>query len=588
MPNPDAEHRIRLCLRIPMRDGIELSAVLVLPAGEGRFPTIFRLTPYIADTFLPDGAAFAARGYAYVCADVRGRGESGGGPYRQILADGEDGFDAIGWIAAQPWSDGQVVLHGSSYSATNQWTIAATCPPALKAIAPAGVSLAGFDYPRPGGILPASIFQVLTLTAGRALHGNALADTAQWNRWLAEIWRTDRRLTELSRLSGNPAPMFHAMAAGPTGAEPFDGAILAPRDYAAIGVPVLSSTGLADLTCAGTLEAHRRFLAHAQPQAAHRSRLVLGPWEHLGLETGNPQVGLLRHGPAAALDMRTLKLDWFDWILGRGAEPALLGSPALVYLAGEDRWIGGPSLEALADGEAVLALSDTRLVPAAAAAAAASARRAFICDPGDFAAVAPELRLRDAPTPTKDNAPTLRVGPSYNDLTSCAIGADPTNAVFLADLGGRGLDWQGDPLPAPLILCGHPQVRLWLELDGVDADLALFLAVTLPDGAAITLGADLMRLRDRNGIGGEALALPGEPLLLERRLRFVSRSLPAGSRLRLVVRHGASLRLEKNLQSATPVRLQQPGEAVPVRIRVLSGPDHPSTLLLPAVKGAGR
>lgn len=586
MPKLDVRHRTKLGLRIPMRDGVELSALLVLPAGAGPFPTIFRLTPYIADTFLPDGAAFAARGYAYVCADVRGRGESGGGPYRQLLADGEDGFDAIDWIAAQPWSDGAVVLHGSSYSGTNQWVIAATRPPALRAMAPAGVSLPGFDYPRPGGILPASIFQVLTLTAGRALHGNALADTDQWNRWLVDIWRANGRLTDLSALSGNPAPMFHEMAAGPTGAEPLAGAILGPQDYAAISVPVLSSTGVADLTCTGTLEAHRRFVAHGQADAIGRSRLVLGPWEHLGLETGNVQVGLLRHGPAAALDMRALKLDWFDWVLGRGPEPTLLREPVLLYRAGEDRWVLGPSLTALAGDALALALSDGALVPSSASPPppGAPSRRAFLCDPGDFAAIEPELCLRDAPTPAKDNAPTIRVGPSYNDLTTCAIGADPTNQVFLTDLDRRGLDWLGDPLTAPLVLCGYPKIKLWLELDGVDADLAIFLAADLPDGDMLTLSADLLRLRDRNGIGREALAAPGVPLLLERDLRFVSRSLPAASRLRLVVRHCTSIRLEKNLQSATPVRLQQPDEAVAVRVTLVSGPEHPSTLILPIAR----
>ncbi|MCL9999045.1 MAG: CocE/NonD family hydrolase [Erythrobacter sp.] len=588
MSNPESAHRTRLGLRIPMRDGVTLSALLVRPLGEGPFPTIFRLTPYIADTFLTDGVAFAMRGYAYVCADVRGRGESGGGPYRQMRPDGLDGHDAIAWIADQPWSDGNVVLHGSSYSGTNQWTIAATRPPALRAICPAGVSLAGFDYPRPGGILPASIFQILTLTAGRALHGNALADTGQWNRWLTQIWRSDGRLTDLSDLSGNPAPLFHEIAQGATGAEPFVGAMLDPDDYAAIEVPVLSSTGVADLTCAGTLEAHRRFLAHGQADAITRSRLVIGPWEHLGLETGNPQVGLLRHGPAAALDMRALKLDWFDWILGRGPEPDALHAPALVYRAGEDRWVRGPSLEALTGEPQVFGLGDERLLPPGAPEPLAATRRAFLCDPGDFAAVEPELRLRDAPAPTKDNAPTIRVGPSYNDLTGCAIGSDPTNQVFQTDLGGRGLEWMSDPLPVPLSLCGHPRVQMWLELDGVDTDLAFFLDAVLPQGDALTLSADLLRLRDRAGIGKEALASPGASLLLARDLRFVSRTLPAETRLRFVVRHCTSIRLEKNLQSATPVRWQMPAEAVAVRVAVLSGPDHRSSLTLPIAQGDGQ
>ena len=581
-------YRIRLFVRVPMRDGVQLSAVLVLPEGPGPHPTIFRLTPYIADTFLPDGAVFAERGYAFLCADTRGRGESEGGHYRPLVPDGEDGFDAIAWIASQPWSNGDVVLYGSSYSGTNQWNIAATAPPALRAITPTGVSLLGHDYPFPGGIVPAGIFQILTLTGGRVLHGNALADTAQWNRMLAEICKRHARLSALSDLSGNPAPIFHEMRATAEGLAPFPGCIMDDADYAAIRVPVFSSTGTADLTCPGTLEAHRRFLAVTSEGLVARSRLVLGPWEHLGLETGSVAPGLAVPGTTARLDMRQLRLDWIDWILGRGPEPRQLSAPLLAYCAGDEQWIAAASIEALTDCTHQVWLAERTI----AAQSPAQYRRvtpplALVCDPDDLSSIALELELRTVPTPTKDNAPTIRIGPTCNDLTTWVIGADPTNDSFTSGMGHAGLCWTGEPLAAALGLAGFAVLDLWLRLDGPDADLALVLGAILPGGQHLVLAGEVMRLRDRHGVGREDVLDPGVPVLLQRRLpRPVVRTLPEGSRLQLVVRSGASIRTEKNLNTTTPVREQISSEARAVRVEVLCDAQHPSGIRLPLARHA--
>lgn len=50
--------------------------------------------------------------------------------------DAEDGYDAIEWIAKQPWSNGAVGMAGNSHLAICQYFLAAGKPPALKAIAP--------------------------------------------------------------------------------------------------------------------------------------------------------------------------------------------------------------------------------------------------------------------------------------------------------------------------------------------------------------------------------------------------------------------------------------------------------------------
>jgi hypothetical protein len=65
-------------MRIPMRDGISLSADVWLPAEPGRYPVLLIRTPYLKTgelfRFPEHGAFFASRGYVLVVQDVRGRG----------------------------------------------------------------------------------------------------------------------------------------------------------------------------------------------------------------------------------------------------------------------------------------------------------------------------------------------------------------------------------------------------------------------------------------------------------------------------------------------------------------------------------
>ena len=84
----------------------------------------------------PDPAFWCKKGYAVVNADPRGAGHSQGRLVLWGKQDGEDGHDAIEWIAAQPWSNGRVGMFGNSGLAICQWFIAAEQPEHLACIAP--------------------------------------------------------------------------------------------------------------------------------------------------------------------------------------------------------------------------------------------------------------------------------------------------------------------------------------------------------------------------------------------------------------------------------------------------------------------
>jgi len=124
-------------VRVPMRDGVQVVADLYAPQTADSVPTIVVRTPYgrSSDGNVEQGRWFAARGYAVLVVDVRGRGDSDGAfmPYRN---EGIDGYDVIEWAARQPWCDGNVGTLGGSYLGKVQWLTALTHPPHLKAMVP--------------------------------------------------------------------------------------------------------------------------------------------------------------------------------------------------------------------------------------------------------------------------------------------------------------------------------------------------------------------------------------------------------------------------------------------------------------------
>jgi predicted acyl esterase len=73
---PRREVRLLHDQRVPMRDGITLSADVYLPLGASGLPTIVQWTPYEStrERFISWG--LVCRGYAAVVVDVRGRYES--------------------------------------------------------------------------------------------------------------------------------------------------------------------------------------------------------------------------------------------------------------------------------------------------------------------------------------------------------------------------------------------------------------------------------------------------------------------------------------------------------------------------------
>lgn len=146
-------------------DGAILRADVFRPASRGPHPVILSYGPYAKGLSFQDGYPSAWEqmvrqfpeiergssgvfqnwevvdpekwvpdGYACVRVDARGAGRSPGYLEPWSPRETQDLFDCIGWAASQPWSNGKVGLNGISYYGMNQWQVASLRPPHLAAI----------------------------------------------------------------------------------------------------------------------------------------------------------------------------------------------------------------------------------------------------------------------------------------------------------------------------------------------------------------------------------------------------------------------------------------------------------------------
>jgi putative CocE/NonD family hydrolase len=182
------------------RDGTVLRANVFRPSGNGRCPVIISAHPYGKDDLpkkrgkrwtyspqyhmlrqpapvafssltgweAPDPAWWVAEGFAVVNADLRGCGHSDGVGRLLSQQESEDVYDIVEWAAAQPWSDGRVVMLGVSYLAISQYGVASLRPPALRAICPwEGLTDIYRDLAFPGGIREMGFLRLWSLMLRR-------------------------------------------------------------------------------------------------------------------------------------------------------------------------------------------------------------------------------------------------------------------------------------------------------------------------------------------------------------------------------------------------------------------------------------
>ena len=617
--NQERSYTLSADVMVPMRDGVRLATDLYLPAkaGEalkGRFPVILERTPYDKNSPsrsersvsnpIPLGRAkvasfFTSRGYAFVYQDCRGTHHSEG-KFTKYLSEGEDGFDAIGWIAAQPWCDGKVGTMGLSYAAHTQVAAACLAPPALKAMF---VDSGGFHDAYQGGIRQGGAFELKQATwalrqalqspeaqGDPATLAGLEAELADIHTWFKKLpWR--KGASPLRLLPEFEDYLFEQWTHGNYDAF-----------WQKLGICARAfMDGFADIPMvhmSSWFDPYPRTATENYMDLRRRGKgplaLILGPWTHG--DRCLTWAGDVDFGPRATLegnlapDFLDLRLRWFDrWL--KGAENGAEKEPRVRYFR-----MGGGSGRRNQAGR--LDHGGSWLEAADWPHPAMTRREYWLGEDGS---------LDDGKPGEKPAALSYRYDPR-NPVPS--IGGSITSGEPI--MRGGAFDQVEDgrffgcgPVPRPLAsrpdvlvfqtgtleqdceVTGSIEAELWVSSDCPDTDFTIKLVDVYPpnrdypEGFAMNVADGILRARYRDSWEKPSLMEPGKVFQIRVETFPTSNLFARGHRIRLDVSSSNFPHFDANPNTGEPEGMSA-GTSVATNSIHLGGV-HPSRLLLPVV-----
>ena len=346
---------------IPMRDGVKLHTVLVIPKGARNAPILLTRTPYNASkrtarndsphmlSVLPEGdEVFVNAGYIRVFQDVRGKYKSEGeyvmtrpvrGPLNSAATDHvTDAYDTIDWLVKNtPESNGRVGMIGSSYEGFTVVMALLGPHPALKVAAPESPMVDGWmgdDWFHYGAYRQTNFDYFTSQTtkpdAGEPVTRDAYDDYEAFRRaGSAGDYARAHGLDQLpwaKRLMDHPA--YDAFWQG----QALD-KLVSERPSQ---VPTMWIQGLWDQE--DMWGAIHCYLALKSKGQADHNYLVMGPWRHSQVNYDAYNLGPLKwEGDTALQFRRDVLKPFFDQYLKDGA-PKADTPPAFIYNTGENHW----------------------------------------------------------------------------------------------------------------------------------------------------------------------------------------------------------------------------------------------------------
>jgi putative CocE/NonD family hydrolase len=475
---------------IPMQDGVRLSARLWLPKGQAKVPLVLEYIPYRKRDLYRQhdnewGAALASHGIGYARVDVRGSGDSEGVLVDEYLqSELHDGAEIIAWLAAQPYSNGNVGMRGISWGGINTLQVAALAPPALKAILPMCCTDTRYtdDAHYIGGALGLTNFQwatqfklVMAQPPDPAIVGPA------WQKmWHQRLAATPDIVATWVRHQHNDAYWQRGSVS---------------RDYAAIKCPIFIVDGWTD-TYINTVF---RLLEHAPTPI----RALVGPWAHNYPEGATPGPGL---------DWIYEEVRWWaHWLAGQDtgimAEPALrsfMPSATASEATSADlpgRWVAEAHWPSANVSPHVLHLSHNRL-----GAAPGTGTVTYVADQ-----IVGLQKLEWLPFP-----PEGVPGEQTPD--------DRKSLVFDSDVLNADTDILGRPIAHIRVAANRPVAHMAVRLCRVD-----------PDGKSWLITDNLLNLTQRDSNVTPAPLHPGTFYDVAIKLNAVAHQFRKGSRIRLAI-----------------------------------------------------
>jgi putative CocE/NonD family hydrolase len=575
---PGPGYDIDMSHMIPIRDGVEIEAWITKPSGlSTKVPTILTLTQYDIDggRHGDEAGYYAHRGYAFVQAYVRGRGKSGGAKSNNLgMQVGRDGNDLVEWIAAQPWSDGRIVMFGGSFVGMTQWQTAAQLPPHLSAIAPYVPIYPGWDIPNTNGIPQSLTAVILGYTAGRSLNTGFFRDQDYWAGKMLEQYAAYRPFHDLDRAIGISAQDWWMLDAHGKRKSMFDvwldhvgdatfnlAAEPSASSYGRMNFPVLTATGYYDDDQPGALRYYRNYIAHAPSVAVAQHHLLIGPWDHFGTQEPRKIIEGVPIPEAAVVDMQKLHADWYDFALNRGPAPALLRDHVTYFMLGADEWRYAKSLEAASSGKEL---------------------NFFLAEStGTPHDVFRSGQLTNRPPDTEPPAVVVSDPHELPELEVAKFAASEDLTSQFRAFQKRAITFHSEPFGQDTEIAGQMHLTLMCAADAPDFDLWAQVLMVLEDGSTIRLGEDVRRARFRNSQFKEELVRPGEVIQLPFEFNWLARRIPAGARLRLTVAPLNSPNYQKNFNTGGRIGYETIDAARIANISIFHDAKGPSKLTVP-------
>ena len=581
---------------IPMRDGVKLYTVIVVPKGAHDAPILLTRTPYNASkrtarnnsmhmlSILPQGdEVFVKAGYIRVFQDVRGKYKSEGdyvmtrpvrGPLNATATDHvTDAYDTIDWLVKNtPESNGRVGMIGSSYEGFTVVMALLNPHPALKVAAPESPMVDGWmgdDWFHYGAFRQTNFDYTSEQTAkrdeGESVPRGAYDDYEAFRQ--AGSAGAYARLYGIDQLPWNEKMIEHPAYDAFWQGQALDKLVAEHPSQ----VPAMWIQGLWDQEDMwGAIHCYLALKARGQ---ADHNYLVMGPWRHSQVNYDAYNLGPLKwQGDTATEFRRDVLKPFFDQYLKTDA-PKADTPPVFIYNTGENHWDRLKNWPLACEQGCAAPLKPLYLEADSGLGfekPAGSAADSYVSDPAK---------------PVPYLARPVRF--SDSDRWKQWLVTDQRFAADRTDV----LTYASPVLNSPVRISGAPIADLFAATTGTDADWVVKLIDIFPDevpsqpelgGYQLAVSMDIFRGRYRESFEHPS-AIPSGAT---ERYRFVMPTtnhvfLP-GHRIMVQIQSSWFPLYDRNPQTFVPnIFFAKPSDYVKATESVFRSADHPSAVWLP-------
>ena len=594
---PTADHDyIKRDVMIPMRDGVKLHTVIVIPKNATNAPIVLTRTPYNASgranrsdspsmvNALPlSDEIFSKNGYIRVYQDIRGKYGSEGeyvvtrpviGPLNPTKVDHTtDAYDTIDWLvnkANLPQSNGRVGMIGSSYEGFTVVMALLHPHPALKVAAPESPMIDGWmgdDWFHYGAFRLANIAWIGGQTGYKS--GGPLPPTGGWDDY--DNFRTGSAGDWAKKSGYDQLPYWKRMSDHPAYDAFWQGQAL-DKLLAAnpSNVPTIWEQGLWDQEdMYGAITSWEALKAKGK---TGNNFLVMGPWRHSQINREGRSLGPFQwDGDTAAQFREQMVLPLFDQYLKDG--PAANLPTAAIYNTGENHWDRFANWPLACDSGCASPLKPMYLQ--------ANGGLGF-----DTAAVGGDSYVSDPSKPV----PHLPRPVNFDDgRWGDWLVSDQRHADGRPDV----MTYMTPVLTEPMRVSGAPIADLYATTTGTDGDFVVKVIDVLPaqnatdpkmGGYQLPISLDIFRGRYRDSFAKPSAIPAGKVQHYRFRLPTVNHVFQPGHRVMVQVQSSLFPLYDRNPQTYVPnIFFAKPGDYRKATVTIERGGKTPSAVLLPVV-----